>query len=359
MLSGDSAQQTSAGGAPSFPTSSVLRLALLIALAVTAALLERGVGGAAHLTTARGAPETRSARASKARVAVCFSGQPRSLLLKPADALYKRDGWGMRVSAPLTGSPASDLGGHSLAELVHLNLYPSVCGGGSNNVAGSLCSIFVVIGVKDPEQERAAQAACTALRPNSSGADFLCETYDESREVLLWADSPVWRRYYYTADRQHGGLLQQLYGMFRCHEAMVRHEIETGERFDLVMRARLDSAFFAPFPDPFSLDVGTPGARRFLVMDKRVCCCGNEDWFGFGERDVMGHYLRRFLHLQQLPFAGHYNPPGDTTRNLPAGKWDAEGFLLQHMAEVNAVPAESAAVANCLLRKADHSNGQG
>ena len=73
----------------------------------------------------------------------------------------------------------------------------------------------------------------------------------------------------------------------------------------------------------------------------------------------MGHYLRCFMHLQQLPFASHDNPPGDVAQGLAVGRWDAEGFLLQHIAQVNAAPFESEAVNNCLLQKSDHFfNGQ-
>lgn len=35
----------------------------------------------------------------------------------------------------------------------------------------------------------------------------------------------------------------------------------------------------------------------FQIVHTSVCCCGNEDWFGFGRSDVMDTYLNRILHL--------------------------------------------------------------
>jgi hypothetical protein len=227
---------------------------------------------------------------------------------------------------------------------VHDFLYPSICG-----LSGASCGIFVAIGLKSSEfmeeqtaDEQSASDACNGLRPKTAFSFFSCFIYKE--ELLFHRENPIWPQY--AIKNLEESFLQQLYGMLQCLEDVKRREILTGVRFDVLLRSRLDLAYFAPFPNLAALDFGSRAAPKVLIMNKSVCCCGNEDWFGIGHRDVMEHYMQRFLYLQQMP-----------QPRLQERVWAPESFLMNHMEIRNATLVEDSKFSICILRTARYRTG--
>ena len=262
-----------------------------------------------------------------ARTAVCVSGQLRTLTMKPDHPMYP-EAW---AYSGRQNPPVADLQGMTVAETIQKRFFPSL---------GEL-DVFVVIGTKEgPKEPRAGDlGACEPLRPAGKPNSHLhCDVY---REVDLPVWGPVWSSY-----SQHGleqSLLQQLYGMWRCSEAVRNHERLTDTRYDYMVRLRPDVAFFAPALAPIeSLDFGTPEAPKVLIAARSSCCCGNEDWFNAGERGVMMHLMDRFLFLQSLP------------QPFRLG-WTAENYASITLDEVGGTLTEEPRLPACVLKPKDRT----
>jgi hypothetical protein len=230
------------------------------------------------------------------RTALCMSGQTRTLNWAPSDDAYPtswrdvivQDARGNSIG-PRPRSPKEDLHGMTVAESIRVNLYP---------ILGDV-DVFVAIATKGAAREPAAgdSRVCDSLRPTTPDAFVSCDIWMEF-DLPLFSESPIWNGYYLKNYKQ--GFLQQLYGMWRCHEAIKRREIETGVRYSHVVRIRPDVAIpaRANVSHISDLDFGSHDAPIVLMADKKQCCCGNEDWFNVGERGPMELFLERFVYLQ-------------------------------------------------------------
>ena len=85
-----------------------------------------------------------------------------------------------------------------------------------------------------------------------------------------------------------------------------------------IMRLRPDMAVFAPLTS----NINTFLDDRLVIhgVDKTVCCCGNEDWFGIGHFVVMMPYLERLYSLQD-----------SMQEYLSQNSWTAEDSMVEYM----------------------------
>ena len=206
--------------------------------------------------------------------------------------------------------------------------------------------VFVFVSTRGGAREPAAGdvTSCEPLRPAGElGAHFECVVEAEA-ELPVFRDSPIWATFFYkSSPKLHQSLLQQLYGLHRCHAMVRRHVRRTGVSYSHVMRVRPDMAFLWPFPGLARLDFGPPWAPVVRVVDRRNCCCGNEDTFGVGRAETMQVYMDRYLALQAL---AHEWWDGDA--------WSAETFVTRLLRRaLNASVAGHPAIHGCLVRPTD------
>ena len=244
------------------------------------------------------------------RTAVCMSGQMRTLNMEPSDAAYPLAWNALLVDAqgkPRVGSPREDLKGMTVAQSIVAHLYPAL---------GDV-DVFVAMATRGrPREPLVGDASvCESLRPPKVGAFLSCDLWSEFDLPLFNETSPLWSGYVMKNYKQ--GFLQQLYGMWRCHEAVKLREIATGVRYSHIVRIRPDIAVIAPVRVSHisELDFGSPDAPTILIADKTQCCCGNEDWLNVGERGPMEVFLERYAYLQALPPPAALKP-----------MWDAEEY---------------------------------
>lgn len=229
--------------------------------------------------------------ARKPNVAVCVSGQLRSLTLQPNDEEKEHIGWRqVRSSLPTPNT--------SVAESIQRVLYPRL--GGSPDV-------FMVVSTKEGPHEPQLNdwKACEPLRPPGGKAHLSCNVKREER-VPIYKNDTLWKSFAQVKlnkqkwDVVVQGLMQQLKGMYDCHEALQEHTGKTGKKYDYIVRLRPDM-YFHKFPSLVTLAADTymHGGRVAWYANRDTCCCGNEDTFGIGDANVMSHYLDRFVHLQE------------------------------------------------------------
>ena len=256
--------------------------------------------------------------------------------------------------------PAEELPNMTVAESVQSRFYPAMSGPGSD------FDVFMVVATRGGPKEPAAGDAsvCEPLRPPARGGSggrtpyLHCDVYAEDGDLLLWGErppklevgedwewapgqvNPVWRNYMPTGrDLQ---FVQQLHDIWRCHEAVRMRELRTGVRYTHIVRSRPDVAFYAPVTTPLAeLDYGTNEAPLVLSTARSTCCCGNDDWFNVGRRDIMEVFMTRFLHLQAVKFP------------LYASTWRAEDYARAVLDTMHAELREDARLTACLLKPTD------
>jgi hypothetical protein len=78
------------------------------------------------------------------------------------------------------------------------------------------------------------------------------------------------------------------------------------------------------------------------VIDKSVCCCGNEDWFGIGFFNPMKLSFDRLFALSKV----------NTSDLLKLGNpWTAESFLIYYMQLLNIdVVSDINSIFGCLVK---------
>lgn len=194
---------------------------------------------------------------------------------------------------PRPNAPAVDLANMTLAESIQRRFFPHL----------GVFDVFMSVGTRGSAVEPVAGnlTECEVLRPSSPSSALVgCDIYSEL-DLPVLKDSVHWRGYAFRTLEQP--FLQQMYGIFRCHQSVKLHELRTGERYDYIVRLRLDTAMFSPmgFQHPDELNYGTRDHPFINIVGKSNCCCGNEDWFHIGERDPMGTIMDKFLHIQSLP----------------------------------------------------------
>ena len=228
------------------------------------------------------------------------------------------------------------MGGMTVAGTIQRNLYRHL----------GPFDVFVFVSTRGGAREPAAGdvTSCEPLRPAGElGAHFECVVEAEA-ELPVFRDSAIWATFHYkSSPTLHQSLLQQLYGLHRCHAMVRRHARRSGVSYSHVMRVRPDMAFLWPFPGLARLDFGPPWAPVVRVVDRRNCCCGNEDTFGVGRAEAMHVYMDRYLALQTMAHEW-CNGSG----------WTAESFVADLLHKtLNASIAGHPAIAGCIVRPAD------
>ncbi len=233
------------------------------------------------------------------RVAVCVSGQIRTLTTPVSDPYFPRKWGSMRSDIPL--------GQMTVAESIRKNLYPKL----------GFPDVFMYVSTKESmrEPKTGNASVCDPLRSQSGHLE--CKVPLENR--LRVATIPIWNSFRFGKGRDNvavQGLLQQLRGMFECHRAVEKYAKKNGITYDWLVRLRPD-VYVHSFPSLQALARDIDGPTVWYASRKR-CCCGNEDWFGVAPTKWMHEYFDRFLYLQQRDWAGNWT-------------WTAERFLRIHL----------------------------
>jgi hypothetical protein len=234
------------------------------------------------------------------RTAVCVTGQLRTMSLSPHDPLYPTS-WAPQRNRPKP--PIEELRGMTAAESVQARFFPAL----------GTFDVFMSISTRGSASEPAVGnlSVCEPLRPRVPGGKLFCEVIPEAQLPMLLpgssGDNPsVWQQYIIFAEESNmesiQGLLQQLYSLHRCQEAIRVRELHTGVRYDYTVRLRPDAAFYDHMPVSIdNMDFGTRTAPSVAYVALENCCCGNEDSLLMGPRDALEPWMNRFLTLQSLP----------------------------------------------------------
>lgn len=241
----------------------------------------------------------------KPKVAVCVSGQVRTLTLPINDDDHP--GW-------FTKQDTSRVPNMTVADSIQKNLFTKL---GDPDV-------FVYISTREGKYEPKAnnRSVCEPLRPQGNGK-FFCEVPEE--KDLLIANHTMWKTFGWPTERLRQGFLQQMHGLYQCHRQILQHSFDSGDTYDWIVRLRADS-YILEFPDLEEL-ARTIEKRTILYSVKKICTSGNEDTFAIGPSFIMRWYFERFLYLQ-------------TTEWKYDEWWNSESFVIQFMKsfKVNMLP---------------------
>ncbi len=268
---------------------------------------------------------------------MCVTGQLRTLSMKPDDPLYPTTWLPQKYRDT---PPAEELAGRTVAETVQANFYPGLL------AAGGDFDVFMVVATRGGPREPAAGdvGACEPLRPparDGARAPHLhCDVYDEAAAALRGDPiGAVWAHYSPPGPPYELQFMQQLYDLWRCMDAVRARERLTGVRYTHVVRTRPDVAWYAPLAAPLAaLDFGTADAPLVLKTDDNACCCGNDDWFNVGTREVMGRFMDRFLYLNALK------------HSLFDDVWTAEDYARHTLQRFGAALRAEPMLTGCLLK---------
>ena len=155
----------------------------------------------------------------------------------PPSHIYYPDEWAPMWSQPGNDStrrpkpnpPVVDLDGMTVAESIKTRLYPSL---------GEF-DVFVSVGTRESQVEPIAgnESECEVLRPYTLSSFLSCDIYKEL-DLPVLSDTQHWKTYGFKGLEQP--ILQQMYGIHRCFEDIVRHEKKTNIRYDYILRLRLE-----------------------------------------------------------------------------------------------------------------------
>lgn len=257
-------------------------------------------------------------------VAVCVSGQLRSLNLRLDDESHPRKWYKMSSNLP---SPNM-----TVAESIQRNMYPKL----------GKPDVFMVVSTHETENEPKVgdTSVCESLRP--PGGNLFCSVRNETDVAIH--NRKMWGKLGLVQNAKKGdlaiqGLLQQLKGMHECHESIRNHSLRTGIVYDWIVRLRPDDYIYAfPSLEQLSIDSLKPTIWFGNFAD---CCCGNEDRFAIGATRWMREYFERFLYLQQLPW---YCSRGQCE------VWNAEKFLRATVESWGIRLAEHTGISVCPLK---------
>lgn len=250
------------------------------------------------------------------RVAVCVSGQLRTLTLAPDAPLHHRS-WGpMRVRAgALPPRPLM-----SVAESVQRSLFAPLA------ALGYAVDVFMLV-----ESEA---AACEPLRPPAPGRLF-CRV---ARDAPLPDMPRAFRRafVYGGTERYVQGLLQQLHGQRECNRA---RRAEGPHAW--VVRTRPD-LYVHTFPSRLPDEEDT-----VWFANNVTCCCGNEDSFGLGRPRAMDLYLDRLSQLMSGDDGGLRN---SSAFLAGPGHWTSETYLVRLLGDHGVALRPHAELQACLVK---------
>lgn len=260
---------------------------------------------------------------SKPKVAVCVSGQVRTLSLGLDDPDHPKD-WAQARKYSM-GPPNM-----TVAESIQQNLFPKL----------GKPDVFMVISTREREREPKSGdlSTCEPLRP-MGGGNLYCAVPKETPinivDVDMWDDFITTRGNPSKVYETKHGFLQQLKGLFECHQMIKKREIETGVEYDWVVRLRPDE-YVHKFPTLDSLSIESDKPVIFFA-NRDTCCCGNEDKLGIARRKWMKEYFDRFLYLQQT----NWNHPPD---------WRAERYVMLFVKQYGIDMVEHRGMEVCTLK---------
>lgn len=257
-------------------------------------------------------------------VAVCVSGQLRSLNLRPGDKDHQ--GW-HQVRSSLAEP------NESVANSIQRVLYPRL---GNPDV-------FMTVSTRGGKHEPTVGdiKACEPLK--APGGSLKCivrleEPIPVYLNDTLWAAFAQIKLQTQARERVVQGMLQQLKGMYECYKMIANHEGSIGKRYDWIVRLRPDM-YFDSFPSLATLAADMPG-NTVWYANRDTCCCGNEDTFGIGPAHLMSRYLQRFVHLQMRDW--WFVQQGVT--------WSGESFTQFYLEEVGARLEPHPEIKSCIVK---------
>lgn len=251
-------------------------------------------------------------------VAVCVSGQLRTLTMRTTDENHPKSWHPMRASIPYPNQ--------SVAESIQRNLYPKL----------NKPDIFMVISTRQSEREpkQGDISVCEPLRPD--GGYLSCSVPLEKRMESIGNES-FWEDFAYPTYVGIQGILQQMKGMHDCYKQIQKHSIATGKKYEWIVRLRPDMYIYE-FPSIEHLNSVKNIDKKILNANRKACCCGNEDTFAVGKYDLMGPFLERFVHLQH----GEIFSKGT--------RFTSESHLLKYMKERGVTLEEHPMIKTCLVK---------
>ena len=231
---------------------------------------------------------TSSTHSAPTRVAVCVSGQPRTLnMVLPS------------VLSVMTVDQKAFAEGSTWRKSAFVNQTTA------NNIQNMLFSrlptfdVFMYVATKEKhfrEPKVNDTTICESLRPRSSSNGLFCSVEREMNITNPSTSLTVFDTYTYAGNqRLTQGLLQQLNGLLQCNAMRKEHSRKTGTQYTHWIRLRPDGVFLDYFPNITEMHFLDKSNQQPIVTyaTKTKCCCGNEDSFGVGTIDTMNAYFDR------------------------------------------------------------------
>eukprot|EP00238_Polyblepharides_amylifera_P012536 CAMPEP_0196583180 /NCGR_PEP_ID=MMETSP1081-20130531/42436_1 /TAXON_ID=36882 /ORGANISM="Pyramimonas amylifera, Strain CCMP720" /LENGTH=366 /DNA_ID=CAMNT_0041903991 /DNA_START=285 /DNA_END=1385 /DNA_ORIENTATION=- len=280
----------------------------------------------------------------RTRVAVCVSGQTRTLMMLPSDPSYPTD-W--RPTAKLPKPTEVIPSGPPIAGAIQKNVFSQL----------GIFDVFMRVGTTESsarEPKVGDTTACELLRPSpASGGQLVCVVEKEYQQSLD-AKPQIWQSHKY---KRKGTLLYQLFGMFRCNQMRKQFTARTGITHTHIVRLRPDTFFPTPIPPISKLNFGMLGSSSVVIASDEGCDMARyEDQFGIGETNIMDMYLDRIFGAMLQRADDWYSR---WSAYDPGGEWKAETMLIHYMTwVVNATLVKHDSIMMCLMRPKDRrANG--
>ena len=236
------------------------------------------------------------------RVAVCVSGQPRTLSMVLPSVIPVMT---MNPSVYAEGSTwrKSAFANQTTADSIQNMLFSKL----------PAFDVFMYVSTKEQHHREPKvndTTVCEPLRPRSQSNRLFCSVKREADINNPSTNLSVFNTYIYGASpplRQ--GLLQQLDGLLQCNAMRKKHSEQTGTQYTHWIRLRPDSPFLEYFPNIETMPFVDGALRQPIVTyaNKAKCCCGNEDWFGVGSIETMDAYFDRIRILDKFSSAAAWS----------------------------------------------------
>uniref|UniRef100_A0A7S3ANM9 Uncharacterized protein n=1 Tax=Haptolina ericina TaxID=156174 RepID=A0A7S3ANM9_9EUKA len=301
----------------------------------------------------QGSTTTSHGSTNHGRVAVCVTGQLRTLMMSPNSSRYPQR-WGetgMRFAGRGGSHVDPRLKVGVVADSIHHRLFDVLERHGFD--------VYMVVSTKGKSDRTPAvgdTSACEPLRPNSTGNELFCEVpYDA-------ADSPPatpafehkWSAYRYPDAAGISSMLAQMRDQSVCMK-MIRR---SGRAYSHMIRTRPDVGMLTRFPALHTLFGDPQASRNVYIANMHACCCGNEDWFGIGTFDVMQWYFSRYDAAQRdasvLPYKERSDRSSKDMLRPENETWTSEDFLASYLNQTSGAQlVQSQNIRACVVKPAD------
>jgi hypothetical protein len=144
---------------------------------------------------------------------------------------------------------------------------------------------------------------------NRSRNNFFCNMEKESRLLDHFTEQlPHWKRYCYKNNvQEHEGFLQQMYGIYRCNEAIKTYSASTGIEYKYKMRLREDMVWNNPIQliNEMTLEqrMQQKCNNTIFITHRLTFPGGNEDTFAYGVSDLMDVRMGVYKHFTTDPLS--------------------------------------------------------